>query len=67
MKIGPGKYKTRCGKIAIVFTVKAKGSHPIVGVIRHTSADEPASWTEDGMFLAKNKETFWDLDERVGE
>lgn len=65
MAIEPGRYKTRCGKVAVVFTVKARGSHPVVGVVRHASADEPASWDEYGKFFGESRESFWDLDEKI--
>ena len=53
MKIKLGKATVRCGKEAYIFTIKARGEYPVVGLVRYDSSDEPCSWTLDGKF---NKE-----------
>ena len=59
IKVGPNK--TRSGRDAIVFTVKAKGRYPVVGIVRNIEADDPASWTRDGKFNYEKAETSTDL------
>lgn len=60
-RIKPGPNRTRAGKEAIVFTVTARGQYPVVGIVRNTSCDDPASWTMDGRFNSDKNETSTDL------
>ena len=55
MKLKIGKATVRCGKEAYIFTIKARGEYPVVGLVRYDSCDEPCSWTSDGKFN-KDKE-----------
>lgn len=60
-RIKPGPNRTRAGRDVIVFTVTAKGNYPVVGIIRNTGVDDPASWTIDGKFNYDKAETSSDL------
>lgn len=64
MRVETGKYKTRAGQTAVVFTVKARGKYPCIGLVRYKSADEPASWTLDGKFDHSKDGCVCDLIER---
>jgi len=60
-KIKPGPNRTRAGREAVVFTVVAKGPYPVVGMIRNTGCDDPASWTIDGKFNYEKNDLPCDL------
>jgi hypothetical protein len=50
MKFRVGLARCEGGKSVTILTTSARGKFPIVGIVHHDTADEPASWTEAGKF-----------------